>query len=511
MSAETYSNILKSAGVIMLCTVVFKILGFIRDLLLTYYFGTSGISDAFLISLTIPGTLFEFVGTGLTACFIPVFYQILQESEKTKVYDFTNKITTIILSFSTVLIILVWSNTNFFINIFATGFENETFTLACNFTKTSILSLYFSALVYVFTSYLQANKIFYPSAITAVVQNFLVLVAIYVGAKINLLLMSVVFGLSIGVRLLYLYPCVKKTGFKFRLNFNWKDNHIYKFCLLLLPVAFGSAINDLNVIVDRNLASQIAVGAISALSYGNSLIQFANGGIIQPIATVYFPYITEHISNGKKEKAYEMLSKTLNISLLIFIPISIVFIVYSRTIIHVIFERGAFQEHSLTLTSIAFYYYSLGLCFIAIREFLARFFYAFGNTKTPMINAIIGVFLNIVFNLILSKYLGIGGLALATSISAAITALLLIVSAKRKLGICFSQIFGSQDFYKILLAGIVFYVLNKLYIIIGNESIYLDICIIFISLLFYILIGWILKIGSMSSAYEYLKMKFKHI
>lgn len=409
------------------------------------------------------------------------------------------------------MIILVWGFTDFFINIFATGFKDETFSLARKFTRISILSLYFSTLVFVFTSYLQANKIFYPSAITAVFQNFLVLVAIYIGAKINLLLMSAVFAISIGMRLLYLYPCVRKTGFQLKFNFNWKDKHISKFCLLLLPAAFGSTINDLNVIVDRNIASQIAVGAISALSYGNSLIQFANGGIIQPIATVYFPYITEHISNGDKEKAFEMLTKTLNISLFIFIPISIVFIVYSRTIIHIIFERGAFQEQSLNLTSIAFYYYSLGLCFISVREFLARFFYAFGDTKTPMINAIIGVLLNIIFNITLSKYLGIGGLALATSLSAAITTALLIISAKKKLGVNYSQIFGSQDLHKIILAGILFYLINKIYTIIGNDSIILDICVIISSILLYIVIGWILKITTLTLAFDYLKNKYKHV
>lgn len=508
MQNDSFSKILKSAGIIMICTVVFKILGFIKDLLLTYYFGTTGISDAFLISLTIPGTLFEFVGTGLTACFIPVYYSIIKEYGQSKANEFTNKITTIILSFATFLVLVVWLDTNIFVKIFASGFKASTLSLACKFTRISIISLYFSTLVYVFTSYLQANKKFFPPAITAVEQNAIVLVAIIIGAKINLMLMSTVFALSIASRLLYLYPSVKKLGLNLKLNFKWRDSHIKKLCLLLLPVALGSTVNDLNVIVDRTLASQIAVGAISALTYGNSLIQFANGGLIQPIATVYFPYITEHISLGNNSKAADMLNKTLSLSLLIFIPLCIIFLVYSKAIIHFVFERGEFQQHALNLTSSAFYYYSLGLAFIAVREFLSRFYYAYGDTKTPMINAIIGVLLNILFNIVFSRFMGIGGLAFATSLSAAITSILLIVRAHRKLGVSYKQMFSSRDLVKIGLAGILLYVLNRgcVYFL-GDESLLTDISTITITMIIYLYTCCILKVKSVSLIENWVKEK----
>ena len=455
MATEGYSSIIKSATVIMICTVAYKLLGFLREFLLSYFFGTSGISDAFLISLTIPGTLFEFVGTGLATCFIPIFFSIVSEQGLEKANVFTNKVTTLIFTFSTLLILLVWIDTPLFVKIFASGFKDETFDLACDFTRIGILSLYFSALVFVYGSYLQAHKVFLPNSITAVFQSSVVLFAIYVGAKYSLYAMCIICALSIGARLFYIYPSVKRYGLRLRLNFQWNDSYLKRLGYLLIPVVLGCAVNDLNVIFDRTIASQVTVGAISALTYGNSLIQLANGGIVQPVATVYFPYITKFISEGKADDASTMLRKTLSIMTTLFLLITILFLIYSRQITEALFGRGAFDETAVNLTTSALFYYSTGLIFIAYREVISRYYYANGDTKTPMYNAAIGVLFNIVLNVVLAKYMGVGGLALATSISALVTSLLLVINTKRKLNLGISNYIEVKEWLKSLVAGII--------------------------------------------------------
>lgn len=229
----------------MICTVAYKLLGFLREFLLSYFFGTSGISDAFLISLTIPGTLFEFVGTGLATCFIPIIFSIVSEQGLEKANVFTNKVTTLIFAFSTLLILLVWIDTPLFVKIFASGFKDETFNLACDFTRIGVLSLYFSALVFVYGSYLQAHKVFLPNSITAVFQSAVVLFAIFVGAKYSLYAMCIICALSIGARLFYIYPSVKRYGLRLRLNFQWNDSYLKRLGYLLIPVVLGCAVNDL--------------------------------------------------------------------------------------------------------------------------------------------------------------------------------------------------------------------------------------------------------------------------
>ena len=507
---DSYSSIIKSATLIMACTVVFKLLGFIREFVLAYFFGTSGVSDAFLISQTIPGTLFDFVGAGLTTCFIPIFYKAKSEASLDEANSFTNKILTLIFVFATVLIVVVWIDTPFFITIFASGFSGDTMALACNFTKIGILSLYFSALVFVYGAYLQTHKIFLPNAATAILQSIIVLFSIYAGASINLWYMPIGCALAIGLRLIFIYPSVKRAGLNTRIDFHWRDRYVRQFFILLLPVVFGVAVNDLNTIFDRTIASQVATGAISALMYGNSLIQLANGGIVQPVATVYYPYITKKITEGNIADASSMLRKTINLILFIFIPLTCLFMLFSRDITKLLFGRGAFDENSLIMTSQALFFYSIGICFIGVREILSRYYYACRDTRTPVYNAAIGVICNIFLNLTLSRYLGIRGLALATSASAIVTAVLLLFFAEKKISLRWNNLFNIKEVIKAVLSSIVMTVVAFCFYSFSDLQLLVRLIMTFIiSISFFLLSAYLLKTECLIEAILWIRVKME--
>ena len=158
----------KAISGMVIFTLLAKVLGFVRELLLSYFFGATGMSDAYLISQTIPGTIFQFVGTGLTTCFIPVYYRVLREHDRDECDTFTNKVLTMVLSFSTVIMALVWLFTPVIVKIFASGFAGNTLEMAIVFTRIGICSLYFSSVIYVYSSYLQANNVFSITAAAAI-------------------------------------------------------------------------------------------------------------------------------------------------------------------------------------------------------------------------------------------------------------------------------------------------------------------------------------------------------
>ena len=142
---ESEVNMKKAIYNIMLITIIAKLFGFGREILLSYFFGAGGISDAYLTAQTIPGTIFQFVGTGLATSFIPVYMKAkLQENNKTA-DQFTNRVLTAVLVFSTVIIILVWQFTEPLIKVFASGFTGETLRQAALFLRIGIISLYFSS------------------------------------------------------------------------------------------------------------------------------------------------------------------------------------------------------------------------------------------------------------------------------------------------------------------------------------------------------------------------------
>jgi putative peptidoglycan lipid II flippase len=194
------------------------------------------------------------------------------------------------------------------------------------------------------------------------------------------------------------------------------------------------SISQLNVLIDKTIASAIFTGGISALNYANKLNLFIYSVFVIPIVTVMYPSISKMSANGDKQKFKKAIIEAINAVNIFVIPASVGAVLHAKPIITLLFERGAFDSDAVVMTANALLFYSIGMVAIGLREVLSRAFYSLQNTKTPMINATIGVMINIIFNLILSKFMGISGLALATSISAIFTMVLMFISFRTKFG-----------------------------------------------------------------------------
>ena len=444
----------KAISGMVVFTLLAKMLGFVRELLLSYFFGATGMSDAYLISQTIPGTIFQFVGTGLTTCFIPVYYKVLREHDRDECDTFTNKVLTMVLSFSTVIMALVWLFTPVIVKIFASGFTGNTLEMAIVFTRIGICSLYFSSVIYVYSSYLQANNVFSITAAAAIPNSLAIIVSIVLGACWNILALSIGSTLATAVQMAFLWIPVHKLNFRLRLNFHWKDSYLQYFFSLMGPVILGVSVNEINTLLDRTIASQVAIGGISALTYANSLVMLVQGGFAQPVATVFYPRLTKSITEGNHKAAQTDFHAALQVLLVFLLPVTIGFIILSNDITMAFFGRGAFDQNASVLTSTALSFYAIGIVFVGVRELLARYYYAYGNTKIPMLNAAIGMVVNITLNLTLSRVIGIGGLALATSVAAIVTVILMWCQCGR-LSSDSKIILNWMEVGKILIAAIV--------------------------------------------------------
>lgn len=456
---------------VMVITIVAKLLGFGREILLAYFFGANGMSDAYLISQTIPGTIFQFVGTGLATSFIPVYMKIKNQEGAQRADFFTNTVLSAILIFSTIVIIIVLSFTEPIIKMFASGFTGQTLENAIFFSRICIFSLYLSAILYVFSSYLQANDIFSVVSFVAVPNSIMIMVAIILGAKWNIIALPVGSLLAVLLQVIILWPTMKKRGYRLRINWKFKDEYIKEICILMIPVTIGVSINQINVLVDRTIASRVAVGGISALTYADSLIMFVQGIFSQSIATVYYPSIARIAEEKNEIKLISLLEEAIGSMVFILMPIMIGCIILANGIVRVLYGRGAFDETAIGLTGTALALYGVGILGYGIREILSRVFYAFHDTKTPMVNAMVGMILNIIMNVTLAEYLGIGGLALATSLSSIITAILLYIALKRRQKILFSND-NLKEYIKMIIAVsimgcIVFFVYNLTKICLG--------------------------------------------
>lgn len=499
----------KTALIIMLITIFSKVLGFTREISLSYFYGASNISDAYLISLTIPMTIFSFIGTGISTCYVPIYSDIEQNIGLKQAYKFTNNLINILMLISTFFILFALFFTEPIVKIFASGFQGETLALAILFTRISLVGIYFSALTYVFSSFLRMKKNFIMPAFIGVPFNLVSILAMALSVKYNILILAIGSVLAIAFQLVLLIPGAIKKGYRYSLTFDIKDTHIKKALYLSIPVMFGVSINQINVLVDRTIASQIAVGGISALTYANRLNWFVQGVIVTSIATVMYPTISKLVVNENFNGLKKVLSESIIAISLLVLPATIGSIIFAEPIITLLFGRGAFDSKAIAMTSYALVFYSIGMLGIGLREVLSRVFYAYQDTKTPMINAALGMFLNIVLNIILSRYLGIGGLALATSIAATFTTALMLISLKKKIG-SFGMTKISISFFKIITASTIMSIVARLSfnysMLLFSQNVALLLGII-IGVIIYLILIYFMKIEDVDLVVSLIKSK----
>ena len=494
---------------VMLLTIVSKILGFTREIVLAYYYGASNISDAYLISLTIPGVIFSFISVALVTGFIPLYTSILNEQGMAEGNKFTSNIINILFIISTLIVIFVFLFDNAILKIFALGFDNETLEMATTFTKIFIIGIYISGLLSIFTGFLQVHKNFFIPALGGIPFNIITILSIYF-SKIYYLYFIII-GVIVAkfVQLLMLIPYVVKNKFKYSLKISLYDNNVKKMLLMGLPLIIGVSLNQINILVDRTIASTISVGGISAISYANHLNQFVQGVFVASLIAVMYPTVSKMIVDNNIHLVKKSISESINLIYLFVLPATIITMIFSVEIVTLLFARGEFDSNATLMTSDALFFYSIGMIAVGLREFLSMIFYSMKDTKTPMINAAIGIVLNIILNIILSYYLGLGGLALATSIAAIFTTILMIVSLKKKIG-SFGMKHMSIIFLKILFASLImgFITISIFYYLVGflNQNISLIISIV-VGIIIYLIIIYLMKIEDARVIFDPIKKK----
>ena len=435
---------------LMLATIIAKVLGFGRELVLASSYGASMYSDAYLTAMNIPLVLFTIIGTTLGTVLIPMYFEVNSDLGEKKALNFTNNVFNIVIAICIVLAILGLVFTEPLVKVFAMGFEGQTLKVAIDFTRITIIGIVFTGLSYVMTAYLQIKNNFTVPGLISVPKNIIIIASIILSVKYNPYIM--IWGTLIGIATEFIFqlPFAIKSGYKYQPYINIKDKYIKKMSWLIGPVLIGVAVNQINAMVDRTLASTLVEGSISALNYANKLNGFVMAMFITSVAAVIYPMLSKLSSEENKEKFISSVVQSVNSVILLVIPISIGAIVLATPIVKLLFQRGEFDARATSMTAIALIMYSIGMVAFGLRDIIGKVFYALKDTKTPMINGAIAMIMNIALNIILVKYLQLAGLALATSISAIVCIFLLFGSLKKKIGY-----FGQDKIIKTTIKSIV--------------------------------------------------------
>lgn len=451
----------RTALTIIVITLVSKIIGFGRELLLSYFYGASNVTDAYFIAITIPSVILGFIIQSISSIYIPQYSGIENENGTEDANKFTSNLINISILLLTIVVIASILFTEPIVKLFASGFEGKTLVLTVGFTRISIFSVYFIFLTRLFSAYLQMKNSFLITSLVGIPHAIVLMISLFLSVKIHIIMLPIGIVVAALFQFTILIPSLLKRGYKYHKIINFKDNNIKKMAIMSLPVMMGLSVNQINVLVDRTIASRITEGGISALMYARYLNDFVVAIFVLSLTTVIFPSISKlAVANDLLSIKKSLIGGITAINIII-IPATIGFVVFATPIVQLVYKRGAFDVTALTLTSSALFFYSIGMLGASLRIVLSKFFFSLEDTKTPNLTAVVAVVINIFLNIILSRYLGIGGLALATSIAAIVSTGLMFISLRKKIG-PFGMKQISISFLKILFASLIMGGLAKL-------------------------------------------------
>jgi len=432
--------IAKNAAVVAGATLLSRVLGFVRDVIVAFALGAGLFADAFFVAFRIPNLLRRLFGEGsLTMAFIPVFSRIKEEEGEEAAQAMARSAMIwlgVILVGITILAEILAGPLTMAI---APGFIKnvEQFQVTVDLIRICFPYVIFICGVALCMGILNARGHFLAPALAPTVLNIALIGSALIGHFFGLnVAYSMAYGVLIGgVGQWFLQqPFLRATGFSWRGRWSWKNKGVARLGLLMLPTVFGAAVYQINILLGTLLASYLPVGSVSYLYYADRLVQFPLGIFGIAVSTAALPSLAKLAAKGEMEEFDKALTLALGLTLFIALPAAAGLIGLSGPVISLLFERGAFTAEAVVATSKALVAYSIGLPFIALSRPLVAGFYALEDTKTPVKIAVICLIANIGLGVWLMQFMAHVGLALAVSLASLINfvALHVLLARKRK-------------------------------------------------------------------------------
>ncbi len=441
------SKVAKAAGIVGAATLVSRITGVIRDMVIAAFFGASWMTDAFWVAFRIPNMLRRLLGEGsLTVSFVPVFTEYLQKKTKEEALELAQNAFTILSAILAVVSVLGILLSPFIVGLIAPGFiaKPEQFALAVFLNRLMFPYIFFIALVALCMGILNSFRHFTAPALSPVMLNIaMIAAALLLYNVFSQPITALAVGVLIGgvLQLAMQWPALRKFGVKFRFRFHLRHPGIKQIGLLMLPAILGAGVGTINVFVGTILASLLPSGSVTYLFYADRIMEFPLGIFAIAIGTAALPSFSQHVAAGQMEELKSGISFSLRLMLFLTIPAMVALMALNLPIISVLFQRGAFDSQATIYTGQALFCYSLGLWAFAMLRVFVSAFYSLHDSKWPMKAAIITLIVNVLASLALMYPLKHNGIALAGSLSAAVNVLILAVVLKKKIGTYFDRAF----------------------------------------------------------------------
>lgn len=436
-----------SAKKIMIAVMGSRVLGLVREMVLTAIFGAGKELDAFLMAFRIPNLLRDLFAEGaLSVSFVTTFSKKMETEGKASAFRLASQVISFVCLVLGIITLLGIFGSEWIVKLIASGFYSipGKGELTVNLTRILFPFIFFVSLAAVYMGLLNSLGSFgLPASASTAFNAVSIVSGLAVGWFIDPDLgPKAIYGFAIGtvlggiVQFLIQVPRSIKFGFHYRWMLDWKDSGLRQVLMLTLPSIIAGAAVQVNVLVNSGFASWLGDGAVTWLNSAFRLMQFPIGMFGVAIASVVLPMVSRSAARTDLELFREKIYEGIKLALFLTVPASVGLAVLAGPIIGIIYQRGAFTAEDTAMTAIALQAYTVGLAGYACIKVLAPSFYAIDLPRIPVRISLIGIVLNIILNyvFIFVLKLGVLGLALSTSLVALINVLQLAFALRSRIG-----------------------------------------------------------------------------
>ena len=431
-------GLLRSSGVVGVMTMLSRVLGLVRDMVIARYFGAGAGADAFFVAFKIPNFLRRLFAEGaFSQAFVPVLSSYRENQDITEVRRLVNAVAGSLGMILLAVTLVAMVGAPVLTAVFAPGFLDEgvKFTLASDMLRITFPYLLLISLTAFAGGILNSYDHFAVPAFTPVLLNLAMIgAAVFLAPLMQEPVMALAWGVLIAgaLQLFFQLPFLMRLGLLPRPRVDYRHEGVRRILKLMAPALFGVSVSQINLLLDTVLASFLQTGSVSWLYYSDRLSELPLGVFGIAIATVILPSLSRKHAADSADQFAATLDWAVRAVLLIGLPAAVALALLAEPLIATLFHYGEVTDRDVLMSAQSLRAYSAGLLAFMLIKVLAPGFFAREDTRTPVKIGIVAMVANMAFNLVLIVPLAHAGLALATSLSAWLNGFLLWRGLRRE-------------------------------------------------------------------------------
>lgn len=430
--------------ILVTAVLLVKILGMVRTMLLSRYYGATALADAFNAASSLPLSFYDItLGTAIASAFVPVFNDKLANGERTDADRFASNFLNCTLLIAGIFAAFGMLYPQVALHLVASGLEGEAFAYATSLTRIIMPVIALATGTYVFIGVLQSYGEFTGPALVSLCYNaVMILYFLVLDRWFGIYGLGVAFTIGWLLQLLFLVPYLKKKKFHYSFGLDLRSSDLRKVLVLTLPLFVAALAQPINQLISSNISSGLGEGMLSSVNYAYQAYFIVSGIFSYCLTNLFFPEMSRCFARGEQERAKEICGNMIGSISAIILPIMAFLGGNSKAVVRLLYEGDHFSAQDTRRVGILLAIYTVAMLFYSYQDILNKYFYSMQKVKYPVLTAFAGIAVNLAVALVAVKKLGVYGLALGTVCAAIVMAgMLLFFAGKVTKGIYTRGIF----------------------------------------------------------------------